>query len=184
MERNFDKRFENLNSAYNFTLGMIVCLIDFQKIPLLKPCYIVVTWIHNFWTERNFYKRFSKLNSSCFFTPGMIDFIKFTLKKYHFVAQTYQFKLSVWLVHNFLMERNFDKRFENLSSASNFSLELIVFIKSTISNYYLVALFILVTLLLHGTITFERRGIFTNGFQIWIPRAFLHQEWSISSSLL
>ena len=89
------------------------------------PCYIVVTWNHNFWTERNFYKRFSKLNSSCFFTPGMIDFIKFTLKKYHFVAQTYQFKLSVWLVHNFLMERNFDKRFENLSSTSNFTLELI-----------------------------------------------------------
>ncbi len=90
-ESNFDKRFSNLNSSCFFTLGMIVSLIDFKwiskKLLPWNPCYIDVTWNHNFWTESNFDKRFSNLNSSCFFILGMIDFIKFTLRKYHFVAR-------------------------------------------------------------------------------------------------
>ena len=91
MERNFDKRFSKLNSSCFFTLGMIVSLIDFKwiskKLPPWNPCYIDVTWNHNFWTERNFYKRFENLNSAYFLTSVMLDFIKFTIRNYHFVAR-------------------------------------------------------------------------------------------------
>ena len=80
---------------------------------------------HNSWTELNFYKRFSKLNSSCFLIPGMIDFIKFTIWNYHFVAlfRSYGQKKGQQFIkqgqnyHNSWTGLNFYKRCSKLNSS-------------------------------------------------------------------